>query len=108
MVFGFFLSNRVLSFSFIKSNETRLKPTYSSVLKTIIKHEQHIKVKKVPKIGKSSFSSMTPKIIVGISNRQEANKNFKYFGFCGQFLLNRIRFNSVVSPYTSVKPTSNA
>ena len=92
----------------INLNETRLNPTYSAVLKIIISPAQTIKLNSMPSEERRSFSSINPKIRVGMVRPIALNTNFKYSGFCGQFLLSRIRLKTVVIAYSKVKPISSA
>ena len=76
----------------------RLNPTKQSALNIIIKIEQTIKVKKVPKTGSKSRSSISPKNTVGIIIIAAQIKNLRYLGFSAQFLANKIKLSRVVKP----------
>ena len=104
----FFYAVFLKSFTLNDLKSTRLKPRYNKRLKIIIIAEQTKKVKNVPSTGRKRFSSINPKIEVGSASRVDAIKNFRYFGFCGQCLFSRIRFNIEVNPYIKVKPTRRA
>ena len=65
------------SLVFTRSKDTRLNPTYNKVLKIIIAVAQAKKQVKIPRIGKSIFSSINPSNIVGIKNPTDHAVNFK-------------------------------
>ena len=52
-----------------------MKPKYNNALNTTIIELQDKKVKKVPNTGKSSFLSISPKIMVGNKSSTEKIKN---------------------------------
>jgi hypothetical protein len=67
----FFYACFFISLNLKALKSTKLKPRYSKRLKIIIIEEHEIKVSSVPNIGKNSFSSITPKIEVGIVKSAE-------------------------------------
>ena len=73
----FFFNENDLSLDFINCTETRLNPTYKRAKNITINALTTKKVSTTPKSGRSNFSSISPKSVVGIRSKTEQHKNFK-------------------------------
>ena len=103
-----FLRRNFGSFSLINLKSISPKPKYNATENNALSEPTTKKVKLFPMTGRSSFSSNIPNKRVGKQSRQQDDRYFRYLGLILQVLLISIRLNTVVIPYTKVKPTSSA